>query len=172
MRFKITLPILLMVFLFAACSDDGNKFPETPGLEYRGFEKSKTPDGRDSSVFFRFRYTDGDGDIGLSESDTLPPFDFGGPNFYNFLVQYFVWDNGVARPRIDPLTLDTLSFHLRLPVLTPSGTNKQIEGELKVEIPARPSGFSPDSILIRCRLSDRALRKSAFVSSPVVPLFH
>lgn len=161
-----------MVYLFAACSDDGNKFPDEPRLEYLRFQKSLTPDGRDSSVFFSFRYTDGDGDIGLSESDTLPPFQFGSANFYNFLVQYFEWDNGVARPRIDPLTQDTLSFHLRLPVLTPSGTNKQIEGELKVEIPARPSGFAPDSILIRCRLSDRALRNSAFVSSPVVPLFH
>jgi hypothetical protein len=171
MRFKITLPILLVVFLASACSDDGNKFPDEPVLEYLRFRKVKAPDGRDSSVFFTFSYTDGNGDVGLSETDTMPPFEFGGPNFYNFLVQYFIWENGVARPRIDPLTQDTLAFHLRLPVLTPSGTNKQIEGEVSVEIPARPSGFAPDSILIRCRLSDRALRKSSFVSSPVVPLF-
>lgn len=164
--------MLLVVLLFAACSDEGNNFPPEPQLQYTSFQKSRTPDGRDSAVFFRFRYTDGDGDIGLSEKDTLPPFEFGGPHFYNFKVQYFVWENGVARPRIDPLTQDTLAFDLRLPVLTPSGTNKQIEGDITVEIPARPSGFSPDSILIRCRLSDRALRYSAFINSPVVPLFH
>jgi len=172
MRFKITFIFSLTLLLVFACKEDSARYSVRPSLEFVRFTKTITPDNRDSVVMLTLRYTDGDGDIGLSDADTLPPFDFDGPNFYNLSVQYFVRSNGQLQARIDPLTLDTLRFSLRLPVITPSGPDKQVEGEIQLNIPARPGNFMPDTIVLRCRLTDRALNSSATVQTPDIPLVH
>ncbi|MEN9510835.1 MAG: hypothetical protein RLZZ370_654, partial [Bacteroidota bacterium] len=94
----------------------------------------------------------------------------GSPFFYNFDVQYFEVVNGRFLSVIDPLTSDTLNFHQRLPRMTPSGIDKQIEGSIRITVPAQPSGFRPDSVQYRCRLKDRALNQSLEVSTPVIEL--
>jgi hypothetical protein len=172
MRFKITHILSLLLLFMCGCKEEGRRFPIEPSLEFVRYMKTLTPDNRDSVVVVTLRYTDGDGDIGLSDADTLPPFHFDGPNFYNLFVQYFVRRNGQLQARIDPLTLDTLHFNLRLPVITPSGPDKQVEGDIRLDIPARPGNFMPDTMVLRCRLTDRALHSSRVVQTPDIPLVH
>jgi hypothetical protein len=49
---------------------------------------------------------------------------------------------------------------------------KWIEGKLTVYIPAEPFGLKPDTVKLKARLTDRALRRSAWVESDILILKH
>ncbi|MBU6324236.1 MAG: hypothetical protein KJS92_02015 [Bacteroidetes bacterium] len=169
MRFKVKTLLWLLPLLFA-CKPEEARFPKVPGLSFSSYDRLLTPDGRDSLLFLNFNYTDGDGDLGLNDGDSAGPFQFGSPFFYNFDVKFFELVNGKFVSVKDPLTNDTLNFNQRLPRMTPSGIDKQIEGSIRITVPAQPSGFKPDSVQYRCRLKDRALNQSVEVSTPVIAL--
>jgi hypothetical protein len=169
MRFKVITLLGLLPLLFA-CRPEEAGYPPVPSLQFSGFSRVLAPDGRDSLLYLNFNYTDGDGDLGLNDGDSSGPFRYGSPFFYNFDVQYFEVVNGRFLSVIDPLTSDTLNFHQRLPRMTPSGIDKQIEGSIRITVPAQPSGFKPDSVQYRCRLKDRSLNQSAEISTPVIGL--
>ncbi len=39
-------------------------------------------------------YTDGDGDLGLSDTDTYPPYNVGSEYYYNMIIDYFELQHG------------------------------------------------------------------------------
>jgi hypothetical protein len=108
-------------------------------------------------------FTDGDGDIGLSEKDTLPPYEFDpdtiNPDvssnkfYYNLLFYYYENIDG-SWIEVDLL----VPYFYRVPVVTPSGQNKALKGEIEVEIMLDPN--RPDSIRFEVELIDRALHVS------------
>ena len=107
-------------------------------------------------------FTDGDGDIGLSKNDTIPPFD------YNVFVNYF-------EMRQDSLTLIDVSppYHIRIPNLTPTGQNKSLKGDLVWNVsilPKGPTQRKSDTIQFELKLFDRALNESDLVSSGLILL--
>ena len=67
-----------------------------------------------------FSYTDGDGDLGLDERDTLPPFGFNDAHYYNMVVDYLKCVNGefVKTPllswNVQTQTYDTVKFEIRI----------------------------------------------------------
>jgi len=114
-------------------------------------------------------FTDGDGDIGFHESDTLPPFNFvddGNGNsenkyYYNLLLYYFEKNDGVWEE------IETLvPYSYRVPYITPTGQNKALNGEIEVDIVL--SGARPDSIRFEIELIDRALHESNRLVTPVI----
>jgi hypothetical protein len=169
MRFKVN-PLLWLLPLLFACKPEEARYSRVPGLSFSNYSRLLTPDGRDSLLFLTFNYTDGDGDLGLNDGDSAGPFQFGNPFFFNFDVRFFELVNGKFISVKDPLTGDTLNFNQRLPRITPSGIDKQIEGTIRITVPAQPSGFKPDSVQYRCRLKDRSLNQSAEISTPVIAL--
>lgn len=157
-----------------ACRPDKNKFPERPFLQLKGAYIFNNGNGKDSFIELEMYYHDGDGDIGLSQQDTFPPFNFGSPEFYNLKIWMYEKKNGKWLKPLNPLTLppDTLNFHERLPVITPSGSSKWIEGNLNITIPAEPFSLKPDTVFFEVQLIDRSLKKSDLVRSEVLILKH
>lgn len=163
------LPLLLL-----SCKSDKNKFSEVPFLQIDGTYVYNNGVDKDSFVLAQLYYHDGDGDVGLNAGDTFSPFGANDAEFYNLKIWMLEKKNGVWIKPVNPLspTKDTLNFHERLPVLTPSGRVKWIEGHLDVRIPAEPFSLKPDTIKLQFQLTDRSLKRSKLVESEVLVLKH
>ena len=143
-------------------------------MEIKGAYVYNNGSGKDSFILLELFYRDGDGDIGLGESDTFAPYGQNDAYFYNLLVWMYEKRNGVWVKPLNPLSPDndTLNFHERLPNLTPSGRTKWIEGTLNVRIPAEPYSLTPDTIKIQVQLIDRSLQRSQSVETEEIILKH
>ena len=64
---------LLLSLLFFACREKP-EFSDIPYIKYAGFDAITNREGKDSIGILKLYFTDGDGDVGLSASDTLPRF--------------------------------------------------------------------------------------------------
>ena len=171
MRFKL-IKILLIGFLFLGACDTGQDYDKVPSIEFESYEKL----GKDSAIRFTISYVDGDGNLGLKESMTNPPFDTGSRYFNNMFIEYYEQYNGEFHQTTDdPFRTDTISYPYRFPYITPEGRNKSIKGEIEVSLtvdiatqnfPDRDYG---GQVLFKFTIVDRDLNHSNTVSSPPIP---
>ncbi len=150
-----------MLTLFFACKKR-EEFSNIPYLEFTKYEIKDSIDALGNITKLcelHLFFTDGDGDIGLFEEDTIAPFD------YNLFINYFEMKNNSLQQIIDTLNPP---YHIRIPNLTPTGQNKSLKVDLKydVDITYRNS----DTIKFELRLFDRALNESEWVSSSLIIL--
>lgn len=157
------------MFLLYSCRSEELKFSEIPALKLEMNPEQYKLNGKDSLVRITLNYTDGDGDIGLNFSDTFPPFNFGGPFFYNLFVYVYSVENGIEKPILIPLSTDSVHYNDRIANLTPSGKNKAITGKLTINLKAEPyPGIQPDSMFYSIQIADRKLHLSNKVYTPVM----
>ncbi len=167
---KLNFVFLLFLFVCFSCLKPVT-FPNEPSIEYMGF----VVEGDSGKISFSF--TDGDGDIGLSQLQISPPFDTSSYYYYNLYLNYYEMMNGSwVRATADPggnnfPTADSITFSYRLGNLTPTGQNKALRGE--IEIVLEPYYFNPisnhnDSIKFSILLIDRALNHSNLVETPLI----
>ncbi|NBR82756.1 MAG: hypothetical protein EBT52_03415 [Flavobacteriia bacterium] len=109
----------------------------------------------------RLYFTDGDGDVGLEDEQTDPPFDADSPFHYNLWVRYLEQSGDTL------LELPDTEFSIRVPDLTPKGQNKTLEAEIEYDIDL--SQAASDSVEFRFILVDRSLQLSNEVSSGLIP---
>lgn len=160
--------ILFILIYCTSCKTEIGPFPVEPKLDYQGIQKITTEEGKDSIIQIKMNFTDGDGDIGLGDYDTMPPFNFGSEYFYNAYISVKKQENGKLDYLIDPVNQDTINFNNRIPIITPSGDNKNIDGEITLNIRANfPVTQVPDSIQFTIFIYDRALHKSNEIQTPV-----
>jgi hypothetical protein len=158
------------LFLFAAAvialsgCQKKEHFPDTPEIEYQDYFNEFS-----SGVFavkgvLTFSYHDGDGDIGLRDSDTLLPYQPGGSYYYNLVIQYFEKQNGVfTEIALNP------PLSSRIPVLSPLYAGKAIKGTITDTIMLNPHP-SFDTIQMKVFIYDRRLHKSNVISTPEIIL--
>jgi len=157
---KIILFIVLLTLFFACKKRE--EFSNIPYLEFTKYEIKDSIDALGNITKLcelHLFFTDGDGDIGLFEEDTIAPFD------YNLFVNYFEMNNNSLQQIIDTLNPP---YHIRIPNLTPTGQNKSLKVDMKydVDITYRNS----DTIKFELKLFDRALNESEWVSSSLIIL--
>ncbi len=156
---KIALVIAVSIGLFFTSCLKSEKFPSTPAITFESFEVAG------DSAFLTIAFTDGDGDIGLDDDDTLPPYHYdegNNRNFYNLFLEYFEWESEqwVKKDLTPP-------FYYRIPVITPTGQNKALDGEIEVLLPFYYNPFltSGDSVKYEVLLMDRSLKESNVVET-------
>lgn len=162
--------IKISVFvLLSACKSEDFNFPAEPVLSIKTPAEQIKLKGKDSILRISVHYTDGDGDIGLEASDTLAPFNYGGPYFYNLLVKVYAVENGVGKRIPIPVSTDTVNFNDRIKNITPSGKNKSIYGDLTLTLRSIPyPGIKPDSMYYTIQILDRSLHYSNVVQTPTM----
>lgn len=144
-----------------------------PFIELEEINVIKNSANKDSIIEISLYFEDGDGDIGLSESDTIPPFDFGSPYFHNLPVTYLVERSGSFEELINPTNGNPYgNNHQRIPVLTPTGKNKTISGILTVKLAANPLNTKPERVKFEIRLIDRKLNISNMIETEPLDLSH
>jgi len=151
----LTLPLLMV----ASCIKE-EQYPIEPVIEYQGFSVLPDVNGNDSIGMLSLTYTDGDGDIGLFDTDTVEPYK------YNYFLRLFYMKNGspVELVPADP----SLGFNARIPILTPAGKNKNIKGEINRDLElyyAWPQ-LGSDTIGFEIYIKDRALHSSNIIQTP------
>lgn len=160
---KVAGGLALVAVALSGCLKT-EEFPVEPSIAFKSF--GQFPDSASLIITF----TDGDGDIGLSQDQTDPPFDTSSVYYYNFYMDYYRKEAGawVYKGAIGN----------RIPVITPSGQNKALEGEIArrietVQIPGFPQPWygglddaeQGDTIRFDARIIDRALHTSNTVST-------
>lgn len=159
---------MVSVFL-SACGRDTQKFSTIPFIRFEGFEQILNQQGKDSIGILKLYFTDGDGDLGLSPSDTFPPFNPGSLFYYNFIIDYFEKQNGtfvkvVVAPPVPGA--DTITNNSRIPRLEPLGRNRALEGMLMMELFTNNPFSTFDTIKYKAYIIDRALNKSNVIETP------
>ncbi len=146
-------------------------FPPEPKIEYKDFEI------QGDSGILSITFTDGDGDIGLNEGDTLGSFSQDNFFHYNLYIEYYElmngnWVKGTQDPTGNNFpTGDTINFPFRIKNLTPIGQNKTLKGTINVTLESffyNPLSNHSDSIRYAVTLIDRALNKSNRIITPLI----
>lgn len=152
------------------------EYPIEPHIKYEGFTYLINADSTFSGEgVISFSYTDGDGDLGLNDADTMPPFGFHDAHYYNMMIDYLKCVNGVfvKTPLLSwnaqTQSYDTVSFNARFKRLRDTEEPKAISGTIDYTLPVQ-NPFSPnDTIKFEISILDRALHESNVIQTE--PIF-
>ena len=152
----------VVIALFAVSCGNKEKFSTTPHIEFVALEKVSDGTGLDSQADLIIRFQDGDGDIGLDETDKDPAFAKDSPYYYNFFIDFYEKQQG-EWVKIDLPT----PLHSRVPHLS-DNVPESIEGKLTI-VTYINNPFSPyDTVRLTCWLVDRALHHSDTITTPEI----
>lgn len=175
MKKRYLIGLLLLALAVSACQKPV-EYPIEPKIAYEGFTYLMNPDSTFSGEgVISFSYTDGDGDLGLDDADTLSPFGFNDAHYYNMVVDYLKCVNGefVKTPLLSwnaqTQSYDTVSFNARFKRLRDSEEPKAISGTMDYKLTVQ-NPFSPnDTVKFEIRIFDRALHESNVIQTE--PIF-
>ena len=164
---------LLILFHVYSCKSDEVSFSNVPEISLNEVSLLQDTLGNDSLIVLVIGFQDGDGDIGLTSSDTAAPFNFWSAYFHNLPVTYLVVDaSGAFIELKDQLGAPYGNQHERIPVLTPAGKYKAIKGNISIKLSANPLLSKPDSLKLKIALIDRALNVSNTIQTETIRLKH
>ena len=160
-----------MAFAMLSCQKPV-EYPIEPKIAYEGFTYLFNSDSTFSGEgIISFSYTDGDGDLGLDDADTLSPFGFHDAHYYNMMIDYLKCVNGefVKTPLLSwnaqTQSYDTVTFNARFKRLRDSEEPKAISGTMDYKLLVQ-NPFSPnDTIKFEIRILDRALHESNVIQT-------
>jgi hypothetical protein len=154
----------LLLIIISGCKKF-ETYPIEPAIEYIGLTKIPNGLGYDDKGILKIAFTDGDGDIGLSQGDTLPPFNPGSEYYYNFYIFYYEKQNGqYVKFEANP------PIHARILPIVSDVSDRGIKGEIEIELEIN-NYFSPyDTVIFETYIYDRALHKSNIVRSPEIKI--
>lgn len=147
---KVAGGVALLAVLSVGCLKR-EKYPDEPIIT---LEKLAFPG--DSTVI-TIGFTDGDGDLGLNEGDTFPPYAPGSAFYYNLYFDPERRVNGAWTP-VD------LPYYYRFTPITPEGQDKSLKGEMDWTLTSQIFPLPPlqdgDTVRFKIKLVDRALNVS------------
>ena len=168
--------VILASFLIAltACQEKV-EYPIEPRVSYQGLSYLMNADSTlTGEVVLRIGYTDGDGDLGLDDADTIYPFGPNDPHYYNLLIDYLKWDGTqfVETPLLSwnqqTQSYDTISFTARFKRLVFTDEEKPISGTMECTMPIYNPLSPNDTVKLRVRIMDRALHLSNSVETEAI----
>ena len=171
MKHRNLIGLLFLVLAAISCQKPV-EYPFEPRIEYQGFTYLFNADSTFSGEgIISFSYTDGDGDLGLDDSDTVPPFGPNDAHYYNMVVDYLKCVNGefVKIPllswNVQTQTYDTVTFSARFKRLRDSEEPKAISGTMDYTLPVQNPLSPNDTIKFEIRIIDRALHESNVIQT-------
>ncbi|MEA3445237.1 MAG: hypothetical protein U9R19_10995 [Bacteroidota bacterium] len=158
---KLFLLIMLTAMFAQYSCSEITEYSEIPEIKYLDHIALDSVDILDNPIRFvdlRFSIIDGDGDFGLKESDTLPPFDtIYNNNFFSVLYGYknggFELVEGIVNPdsRIKFIAIEN---------------HKAYKADIYIEFEYSKNLVNYDTLKYDFYVVDRALNHSNTVTSP------
>lgn len=150
--------LLIMPIIFMGCNKL-ETYDDRPIITASSFSLLQNASGVDTSLVLEFTYTDGDGDVGLSSSDSIAPFDA------NVMIDYYEKIDGIYTKILIPGTTDTLNFNSRIKKF---GSNNPTKAEVKVKV--NISVVLADTVKFDYFILDKKLNKSNTVTTGAIAL--
>ena len=138
-----------------------------PHIGFKSMEKIANSTTIDDKGMLTLTFTDGDGDIGLADGDTLAPYKRGTEYYYDFFATFIEKQKGVYKDiELPVIQGQQLTNNARLPLVSTTGSNKNIKGDIAIEMYINNYVSSYDTIAFRIYIVDRALHKSNVITTP------
>lgn len=154
MKCNFILSTLSLSMLIASCLPQP-VYPDEPAIEFLTF----TVDSTDNAVL-ALHFTDGDGDLGLDQTDTLPPFCQTCEHHFNLRCEYDELRDGEwTHIELNPLE-GQVPFYYRVPRVEPTGTNPALSGVIEIDMNTWKLQSEYDTLRFRIVLEDRSLNLS------------
>src|SRR5205814_2061241 len=122
---RLTLILIISVFMLSSACKKLPSYSDVPTLEYKSLAFEKDESGNDEKFVLTATFTDGDGDVGY-HSDPVNGAIFdstSSPYYYNFVITLSYMVNNEWR--------DTaFNVSTRLPYLTPDGKYKALKATI------------------------------------------
>ena len=153
--------IILILFLCACRRPE--KYSDIPEIKFISFEKNKKEQISEGGKLV-FRFQDGDGDLGLNDTDISHPFDTLSYYHYNLFIDYYEKQNGIF-VKIDSIEnkdgqLIPFNLNARFPRLS-TLPKESIDGEITHIMKSyRVPTSKFDTIQLRFFIVDRKLNHS------------
>jgi hypothetical protein len=147
--------------LLSSCMDI-RSYPDEPIITYKEFRYA------DTTLVFTF--TDGDGNFGIPSGDSLPPFNYGSPYYYNLHVVFEEKvDTGFKAVEFE----ESEFLNMRImDVPQPTGQNKTMRGKIEYnfhDVLGRDIVFPmPDTFRFTFYINDLDLNKSNVCTTPAL----
>jgi hypothetical protein len=150
---KTLLFLILSLGIMVACQEKV-EYPVEPKITYEGLTYLMDADSTlTGEVILSIGYTDGDGDLGLDDADTLYPFGPKDPHYYNLIIDYLRWDG-------THFVTDTINFNVRFKRLLFNNEVKAISGTIDNTIMLLNPFAPDDTVKLKAHIIDRALHES------------
>jgi hypothetical protein len=172
---KLTVILILMLGIVSVSCRRMDEYPPEPSIKFMEFEKiPKYNDTIFERGILKFEYTDGDGNLGLEDGDTFPPFNPESKYYYNLIIDFWEVRDGVETEV--PLTFynpstqefDTISLSARIPVLVPKNVERPISGEIFDTLFMYNYNSDYDTLFFKFYIVDRALNESNVETTPYI----
>jgi len=149
--------IILVLFGLNSCFKK-EEYPLVPIVKFDSFTKKI----ENNQAALTFEFTDGDGDIGLLESDTLSPYERDGNFYYNLFLEYFEKDDTLGWVAGKDLEGNPIVLEFRLKPVLDYSINKGIKGTITYDFDFyyNISSDQSDTIMYKFRIIDRTLNIS------------
>jgi hypothetical protein len=168
---------MLMLFVGLAVSSciTAPEYSDTPEISFKSITKQRfvTDDGTFDSVKVTISFRDGDGDLGLDNADTNPPYqqyEADGKTENRFYNNYFLQPQ--VRQADDSYQNYNVGFgyNSRYPYLNTSGRSEPLKGDLTFSQRFFKGTFGSPGKIVRFQVSivDRALHESnTVITDPI-----
>ncbi|PLX10916.1 MAG: hypothetical protein C0594_04235 [Marinilabiliales bacterium] len=159
------LGLLLLLLVFLTYCEKPDSYPINPQIEYEAVYLIDTTDplgNTGSAPLLVFSFVDGDGDIGLKQSDTSGVYSTDSTFHNNLFFTLYEKVNGEFQ-EADSLLF---GFNYRIPFVGWEESNRALKGQIYVQFV--PLYF--DTIKFEFYMVDRALHKSNVETSPEIAL--
>ena len=172
---KKTITILFAILIAMAACKKKVEYPIEPAITYQGLTYLMNADSTLSGeIILSISYTDGDGDLGLDDADTLYPFGPNDPHYYNLIIDYLKWDGNdfVETPLLNwnqqTQSFDTISFNARFKRLVFNDEEASISGVIDYTMMVFNPLSPNDTIKFRAHILDRALHESNTIETDAI----
>ncbi len=163
--------VLIVFFSILTACPEPKKYPDEPQIQFEQVELKDSTDllGNKNKVYrLKFGLIDGDGDIGLKESDTSGIYNPDSLYSNNLFTTLYEIING------DTLKADSdKQRNFRVPYVQPQGQNTTLIADLFININFsynQDGNLLYDSIYFDFYIVDRKFNKSNIQSTPVLKL--
>lgn len=160
------LILIITVLLSGLSCQKIESLPEIPSISFKSFILIDTTDvlGNEGKIGeLTFDFEDGDGDIGLTQPDSLSA---DSTNFNLFFTLFSKIDGEFIE--VSENDLET-PLNYRIPYIKKEGQNKALKGEIQIDFIYLL--FEYDTIKYSFFIVDRALHKSNIETTPEIAIF-